>query len=329
MPSRLATGPIHSIVEFAHASGVDRLVLERAVRGGYAVGYFESWNIESLQGVIDAAEQTRSPIIVGFNGGFLSGHDRLAGERLSWYAALGRAAALSASVPCGLLFNEYPSDDWVALAIKSGFNLVMPADASAPFDRYVERVSALARLAHAHGVAVEAEVGELPRPKSASFPPASRGTAAGAEADPSLAARFVSATGIDLLAVSVGNVHVKVDGTQDLDLGRLAEIHRQVKLPLVLHGGTGISACSLRQAISLGVAKVSYGTYLKQSYLRAVRGALDREGLDPHRVLGMGGRTISWLPAALGSATRSSSGSTFSVVAGGRIDCERRPWTSR
>lgn len=89
--------------------------------------------------------------------------------------------------------------------------------------------------------------------------------------------------------MSVGNVHVKVDGTQDLDLGRLAEIHRQVKLPLVLHGGTGISACSLRQAISLGVAKVNYGTYLKQSYLRGVRGALDGEGLDPHRVLGMGG----------------------------------------
>jgi len=156
-------------------------LLERAVRGGYAVGYFESWNIESLQGVIDAAEQTRSPIIVGFNGGFLSGHDRLAGERLSWYAALGRAAALSASVPCGLLFNECPSDDWVALAIKSGFNLVMPADASAPFDRYVERVSALARLAHAHGVAVEAEVGELPSGV------AGHGSGGGSRTDPSLA----------------------------------------------------------------------------------------------------------------------------------------------
>jgi fructose/tagatose bisphosphate aldolase len=206
-------------------------LMRRAVRGGYAVGYFESWNIESLQGVIDAAEQTRSPINAGFNGGFLSGHDWLAGERLSWYAALGRAAAESAAVPCGLLFNECPSDDWVALAIKSGFNLVMPADASAPFDRYVERVSALARLAHAHGVAVEAEVGELPSGV------AGHGSGGGSRTDPSLAARFVSATGIDLLAVSIDNVHVKVDGTQDLDLGRLAEIHRQVKLPLVLHGG--------------------------------------------------------------------------------------------
>ncbi len=258
-------------------------LLERAIRGGYAVGYFESWNLESLQAVIDAAEQTRSPIIVGFNGGFLSGPDRLAGERLSWYGALGRAAAESASVPCGLIFNECPSDDWVTLAIKCGFNLVMPADASAVFDRYVERVAALARLAHAHGVAVEAEVGELPSGV------AGHGGGGGSLTDPGLAARFVAATEIDLLAVSVGNVHVKIDGTQDLDLGRLEEIHRQIKLPLVLHGGTGISAHSLRQAIRLGVAKVNYGTYLKQSYLRAVLGALDRNGLDPHRVLGMGG----------------------------------------
>jgi len=255
----------------------------KAVCGGYAVGYFESWNLESLQGVIDAAEQTRSPIIVGFNGGFLSAGERLAGERLSWYAALGRAAAESASVPCGFLFNECPSDDWLVLAINSGFNVVMPADASAPFDCYVQRVSALARLAHAHGVAVEAELGELPAGV------AGHGGGSGILTDPSLAARFVSATGIDLLAVSVGNVHVKIDGTQGLDLGLLAEIHRQVKLPLVLHGGTGISASSLRQAIGLGVAKINYGTYLKQSYLRAIRGALDREGLDPHRLLGMGG----------------------------------------
>ena len=137
--------------------------MQRAVRGGYAVGYFESWNIESLQGVIDAAEQTRSPIIVGFNGGFLSGHDRLAGERLSWYAALGRAAAESASVPCGLLFNECPvgrlGRGWPSRADSTWSCRRMPRT---PFDRYVKRVSALTRLAHAHGVAVEAEVGELP-----------------------------------------------------------------------------------------------------------------------------------------------------------------------
>jgi fructose/tagatose bisphosphate aldolase len=100
---------------------------------------------------------------------------------------------------------------------------------------------------------------------------------------------FVAATGIDLLAVSVGNVHVKPVGTGDLDLPRLEEIRRHVSIPLVLHGGTGIAPRSLREAIGLGVAKVNYGTYLKQRYLSAVRGVMKRQGLDPHLTLGMGG----------------------------------------
>ena len=234
------------------------VLLDRAMSGGYALGYFESWNLESLQGVIDAAEQTRSPVLIGFNGGFLSGPDRLAEERLSWYAALGRAAGESASVPCGIVFNECPDDDWIRLAVTFGFNLVMPADARASSASFVERVSFLTRLAHARGVAVEAELGELPAGI------AGHGSGEGRLTDPEQAARFVAATGIDILAVSVGNVHVKIDGTQGLDLERLADIHRQVEIPLVLHGGTGIDAASLRAAIRRGVAKVNYGTYLKQ-----------------------------------------------------------------
>ena len=122
------------------------LMMHRARGAGYAVGYFESWNLESLQGVIDAAEQTRSPVIIGFNGEFLSGPDRLARERLAWYGALGRAAAESASVPCGLIFNECPEDDWVRQAVTSGFNLVMPADPEAPLAEYAERVADADRL---------------------------------------------------------------------------------------------------------------------------------------------------------------------------------------
>src|SRR5262249_18270314 len=83
-------------------------MMRRAVEGGYAVGYFESWNLESLQGVVDAAEMTGSPVILGFNGDFLSRPNRLTAERLAWYAALGRAAAESARVPCGLIFHESP-----------------------------------------------------------------------------------------------------------------------------------------------------------------------------------------------------------------------------
>ncbi len=259
------------------------VLMARARAGGYALGYFESWNLESLQGVIDAAEAVRAPIIIGFNGDFLSRPERAAAERLDWYAALGRAAAASAAVPCGLIFNECPSDDWVRRAAGAGFNLIMPADPAAPHDDYVRRVQALTRHAHALGVAVEAELGELPCGAGGSTAPGGEMT------DPEAAARFVAATDVDLLAVSVGNVHIKLSGAQGLDLARLAAIQRRVDRPLVLHGGTGIAAEALRQAIGLGVTKVNYGTYLKQRYLRAVRAALATDEPNPHELLGLGG----------------------------------------
>jgi ketose-bisphosphate aldolase len=256
-------------------------MLERARQGRYAVGYFESWNLESLQGVVDAAEATRSPVILGFNGDFFSRPGRRAEERLEWYAALGRAAAESASVPCALIFNECPRDEWVRAAIGAGFNLVMPADPEAPPVEAMRRVAALVKLAHARGVAVEGEVGELP----CGVDDARHGETT----DPERAAAFVAATGVDLLAVSVGNVHIKTDGEQGLDLDLLAAIRRRVAVPLVLHGGTGIGAQALREAVALGVTKVNYGTYLKQRYLGAVRATLSRSPDDPHRLLGLGG----------------------------------------
>jgi ketose-bisphosphate aldolase len=253
----------------------------------YALGYFESWNLESLQGVVDAAEITGSPIIIGFNGEFLSRPGRKSAERIRCYAELGKAAATDARVPCGLIFNECPDDDWVRSAVLAGFNLVMPADPSAAYEDYRRRVATLTEFAHARDVAVEAEIGHLPY-GSATLKNGDSLT------DPELAARFVADTGVDLLAVSVGNVHVLTKGEQALDLNLLSQIGERVRTPLVLHGGTSINASSIREAIKLGVTKVNYGTYLKQRYLEALRGALERlageaEVDNPHELFGMGG----------------------------------------
>jgi ketose-bisphosphate aldolase len=257
-------------------------LVQNAREHRYAIGYFESWNLESLQGVLDAAEATRSPIIIGFNGEFLSHPDRRQSERLEWYAGLGKAAASAASVPCGFILNECSDDVWVRNAVLAGFNLVMPADPFATDEDYSRRVTALTEFAHRHGVAVEAEVGRLPC-----------GLAESAEqsglTDPDLAARFVRETGVDLLAVSVGNVHILIKGEQALDLDRLSQIGSKVDKPFVLHGGTGISSTSLRQAIELGVTKVNYGTYLKQRYLSAIRSSVAADLDNPHELFGMGG----------------------------------------
>ena len=190
-------------------------LMSHALRHRYAVGYFESWDVASLQGVIDAAEQWRAPVIIGFNGEFLSGVNRRDEERLEWYAALGRAAAESAAVPCAFIFNECSRDDWVRRAVTAGFNLIMPADPDAPVEQYTQRVTDITGFAHDHDIAVEAELGELPGGHDGA--PDDRGSVT----DPAAAARFVEATGVDLLAVSVGNVHILIRGERSLDLERM------------------------------------------------------------------------------------------------------------
>src|SRR5688572_26874370 len=165
-------------------------LMQHARHHDYAVGYFESWSLESIQGVLDAAQATRSPIIIGFNGEWLAEREGASSQELRLYGALGRAAAAEVNVPVGFIFNECPNDDWVEQAIGAGFNLVMPADSTAPLDDYTRRVKRLTGLAHSRDVAVEAD-----------FEADDLDSAAYAEG----AARFVAETGVDLLAVSVGN----------------------------------------------------------------------------------------------------------------------------
>jgi ketose-bisphosphate aldolase len=260
-------------------------LLNHARRNRYAVGYFESWDLGSLEGVIDAAEQSRAPIIVGFNGEFLARAERALPARLEWYGALGRAAAETAHVPCAVMFNECPADAWVERATRLGFNLVMLADADARHEDLTRRVAALVSVAHGRGVAVEAELGVLP------CGVVEHGAAASSLTDPDMAAAFVRATGIDVLAVSAGNVHIMLRGQRALDLGHLAAIRQKVDVPLALHGGSGIAADSLAKAIALGVGKVNYGTYLKQRCRAALQRALAESDSDgnPHHVFGYGG----------------------------------------
>jgi fructose/tagatose bisphosphate aldolase len=165
----------------------------------------------------------------------------------------------------------------VERAIALEFNLVMPADPNAPREEYQRRVARLTQIAHAREVAVEADF------------EGDEQQAAGSYAEG--AARFVSATGIDLLAISVGNEEIKLDGRAPLDLERVAAVHERVSLPLVLHGGTGIEDASLEEAIGLGVRKINYGTYIKQHYLKALRSALSLDEPNPHALLGDGSHT--------------------------------------
>jgi len=256
-------------------------MLEDARRGGYAACYFESWNLESLQAVVEAAEAESSPIIAGFNGGFLLRSGQTTLEKLSYYAAL-RAALDRAKVPVAFLLNETDSLDQIEQGIALGFNSVMVENEFLPKEKYQRLVKQVVEMAHAKGVSVEAQVGHLAD--------ASGGTEA-EPTDPEAARAFVSATHIDALGVAVGNVHILTSGKRGLDLEALAKIQAAVEIPLVLHGGTGIPLKLAPRCIQLGVAKVNFGTVLKQAYLAAIGEKLGKykEPMSPHPFLGMGG----------------------------------------
>src|SRR5581483_11112593 len=128
-------------------------LMASAERGGYAVGYFESWNLESLLAVADAAEAQRSPVILGFSGIYLPHTNRAARDPLAAYAAMGQSVGRFLGVPTCLLFNESPHLPWVHEAIDLNFGLVMYTDESLALPEQTQRVAEIVKRAHPKGVA--------------------------------------------------------------------------------------------------------------------------------------------------------------------------------
>ncbi len=258
-----------------------RQLLLEAQRAGYAVCYCEAWNLESFQAGVEAAEEAEAPIITGFNGGFLAQAGRRRPERLEYYAGLGLSLKDS-SVPEAFLLNETDDFNQIERGIELGFNAVMVENERMEMKEYRALVKKVVQLAHRSGVFVEAAVGHL---ADAANQTEAKPT------DPAAARDFVEETGIDALAVAVGNVHILTQGKAPIDLKRLEEIHAQVKIPLVLHGGTGIPLGEFANYVRAGVAKINFGTALKQEYLAAVREKLRayQEPMSPHPFIGMGG----------------------------------------
>ena len=257
-----------------------------AEKGNYAVGYFESWNLESLQAVADAAESTRSPVILGFSGIYLPHPARTRRENLKVYAALGLETCRSLSVPSCLLFNESPDFEWVTEAIELGFGLVMYTDEEVSVEDQVERVRAIVERAHRKGVAVEGELTPLPGVGGE----LSAAPELNCLDDPEVARSFVERTQVDAFAVNLGQAHVHGRTMIQLNLARLRELREKITVPLVLHGATSISQSDLKDAIQLGVRKINVGSVLKRSFFEAMRSACSSisEGYNPYEVVGSG-----------------------------------------
>lgn len=252
-------------------------LLAAARAGSYAVGYFEAWDGDSLEAVLAAAELERSPVIVGF-GCLLVDQGWLDRGGIEILGLTGATHAGRSDVPLSLLLNEAQTPAHGLRAIDAGFNAVMVCTS----DR--STTAELVGAAHARGVAVEAELGTLADGDSS-------GRVDDAHAsltDPDEAAAFVSETGVDALAVSIGNIHTLECAVARIDLDRLAAIGRATDVPLVVHGGSGFPAEAVPAAIRLGVAKFNVGTVLKRAYLDGLAAALGEAPADasPHDLVG-------------------------------------------
>lgn len=260
-------------------------LLAAARAHGYALGYFEAWDGYSLEAVVEAAEAERAPVIIG--AGCLLGHQPWFDEGgIELLGALGTEVARRARVPVALLLNESHTLDQSLRGLDAGFNAVMMHTEGLEYEEAVATVAQLVEAAHAHGAAVEAELGNLPD--------AAHGTIDDSEAsltDPEQAAAFVDATGVDCLAVSVGNVHLLAHGSAAIDLDRLRAVHERVPVPLVIHGGTGFPPDAIAPAIAAGVAKFNVGTVLRTAFLHGLTGAVDALPAEPdvHAVIGSHG----------------------------------------
>jgi ketose-bisphosphate aldolase len=261
-------------------------MMAAAEAAGYAVGYFESWNLESLFAVADAATTMRSPVILGFSGIHLPSAEGDNRQRLRVCAALGVALCRSLPVPACLLFNESPHLDWVLEAVESDFDVVMYTDETLSLDEQQRRVRQVVEKARETSVAVEGELAALPGVNGAlsTLPDDRRLT------DPDMARRFVGYTGVNALAVNVGQVHVHGRSRVSLDLRRLEQLRKMVPVPLVLHGATSVYDDDLAEAVRLGVKKINVGSALKRVYFETVRDAcraVDGE-YNPYKVVGSG-----------------------------------------
>lgn len=253
---------------------------------GYATGYFECWNLESALAVADAAEATRSPVLLGFSGIYLPHPARLRPEPAGLYAALGLEVCRHLSVPASLVFNESPYPERVLQAIREGYGLVMFSDEDLAPDEQIAQVREIAAAAHREGVAVEGEVMALP---------GIHGNLLEMETCTPLteiedAREFVRQTGVDAFAVNVGQMHLHGRQEVRLDLERLEELHQALDLPLVLHGASSVNRQDIVRAISLGICKINVSSILKQTYFEAMRAAAadTPEGYNPYEVLGSG-----------------------------------------
>lgn len=224
-----------------------REVLKDAQEKKYGVGLFNTVNLEMAKGVLAAAEELKSPVIIG------------TAEVLLPYASLEELAyflvpmAKKASVPVVLHYDHGLTDKKIVEAMRLGFSSIMYDCSTDTYENNIARVAQMVKIADMFGASVEGELGHV----------GANDESAGDDSiytEPEQARDFAQRTGVDALAVAIGTAHGTYKEKPRLDIGRLAEISRAVPVPLVLHGGSGLSDEDFKNCVANGISKINIFT---------------------------------------------------------------------
>lgn len=259
--------------------GKDLLIAAEA--RGFAVPGFNVSNIELALGVLDAAHQLRAPVLLQFN---LSNLDHFGGVEVA--GATARALAAKADVPVGVHLDHGPDVTLLRAAVKAGFTSLMYDGSTTPLEQNLSVTREAYLVAKEAGLALEAELGHVGGREPGVA------TSESVLTDPASARRFVEETQVDSLAVSVGTAH-GMAGAVRHDL--IQELRAATRgLPLVLHGGSGVTPQDMREAVKAGIRKVNISTEIHAAFAKALT---EVGGNDPRGVLRAGRAAVAEVAA--------------------------------
>jgi fructose-bisphosphate aldolase class II len=229
--------------------------LKKAQAAHYAIPCFDTVEMSGTDGILAALEAKRAPGIVGLWSGLL---DKPNGRALVNYV---RTVAQCASVPVSLILDHGSSFEHCIRALAWGFPDVMYDGSRLPFVENIATTRTIVQAAHAVGACVEAELGHVGRGSEYQ----SFGAKGMGFTDPDAVEQFAAETGVDFLAVAIGTAHGLYEGDPNIDLDLLREIRGRIDIPLVLHGGSGLSERQFRATIDEGISKINIFTNLAQA----------------------------------------------------------------
>ena len=246
-------------------------ILKEADKGGYAVTAFDTFNFETINWVIEAAAELKTATII------MIYTEMTEYIRVDTFAQIVKTLAAKSEYPVGLMLDHGDSYELAMQCLKAGFTSIMVDFSSYEFEENVRRTREVVKAAHAMGVDVEAELGHVGNADTLEdFADDSGYTS------PELAKQFVELTECDVLAIAFGSAHGNYVREPKLDMERLDAIKREVSVPLVLHGGTGIPDSQIKEAVKRGIRKLNVGTGYDQTIFYAVQKNIKEDVGEPY-----------------------------------------------